>query len=389
MNLRKEQLYLVGVELIYIVGIFSYSILKKSYILSLEEFYQVPCIFLLMCLLLALQLGKRQKKRVLGVLFLLNSLFIWKWGDLYFFFMPIILLEFLIEMDWPLLWSSSLLLILPWVEEPLGYFLAILFFGIIYYQHTILFASHRKVMDQLLHNEGNLQRNLEKETLRHKQEIQSFTLTYENERLEEKRQLSQNLHDKLGHSINGSIFQLEACKLLLYKKPEETEEKLQSVITNLRESMDEIRWLLRKEKPSSGEMNLLKLKSFCNSFQEKYELPVCFSCEGSGEGIQEEVWLLLLDSFIEAFSNTLKYAQCSQIQVTLFIYPRFLRCSIKDDGKGCRQLKEGMGISGIKERVRRLGGSVDITSHLGFEIQLYLPLGEGEKDGTHTTDYCG
>ena len=388
MNLRKEQLYLIGVELIYIVGVFIYGVLQKSYVLSTKEFYQVPCIFLLMCLLLALQLGGQHKKLLLVALFLAEGLFIWKWGDPYYFFLPIILLELLAHKGWPLLWISSLLLTLPQVGEPLAYFLALLFFSIIYYQHAILFENHRKVMEQLLHNENTLQCHLQKEALRHKQEIQSFTLTYENERLEEKRQLSQNLHDKLGHSINGSIFQLEACKLLLYKKPEETEQKLQSVITNLRESMDEIRGILRKEKPPRGETNLLKLKSFCNSFQEKYALPVHLRCEGKGDGVKEEIWLLLLDSLIEAFSNTLKYAQCSQIEVELFIYPRFLRCHIRDDGKGCPKLKEGMGISGIKERVRYLGGSVDVTSHPGFELQLFIPLGEERQGGTYTADYC-
>ena len=59
-------------------------------------------------------------------------------------------------------------------------------------------------------------------------------LEAENKVLSERATLSQTLHDKLGHNINGSIYQLEAVKLLIDKDPGKAGGMVQSVIDQLR-----------------------------------------------------------------------------------------------------------------------------------------------------------
>lgn len=52
-------------------------------------------------------------------------------------------------------------------------------------------------------------------------------------------------HDKLGHNINGSVYQLEAIKVLMEKGPETSRKMIQAVIDQLRSGMDEIRGILK------------------------------------------------------------------------------------------------------------------------------------------------
>ena len=56
------------------------------------------------------------------------------------------------------------------------------------------------------------------------------------------------------------------------------------------------------------------------------------------------------------------------------IFNQILRMEIEDNGKGCKKVKEGMGISGIKERIWAVGGSVDIISEEGFCLKILVPL---------------
>ena len=47
---------------------------------------------------------------------------------------------------------------------------------------------------------------------------------------------------------------------------------------------------------------------------------------------------------------------------------------IEDNGKDCKKVKEGMGISGIKERIWAVGGTTDIISETGFCLKILVPL---------------
>jgi len=265
-------------------------------------------------------------------------------------------------------------------DKQLFFIVCLLLIGI-YYQHYFIIGKYKRNISAFLDGEVTLQKAIKKQDLRHQNDIEKYALIYENEKLDEKGKLSQALHDKIGHSINGSIFQLEACKLLIDKKPELTKEKLQDVIENLRGSMDEIRMILRREKPQTSEIKFVQFKRLCADFREKYSINVDFECEGEASDLSENVWELLLDNTIEAFSNALKYSGCDTIAIHIFVFNKLIRCTIKDNGKGCKNIKEGMGLSGMKERVRSIGGTLDIASEVGFQINILLPLGESEKNG--------
>ena len=55
--------------------------------------------------------------------------------------------------------------------------------------------------------------------------------------------------------------------------------------------------------------------------------------------------------------------------------PDGLRVHARDDGRGASAVSPGHGIAGMQERVRDLGGRVELSSHpgRGFEVQVFLP----------------
>ncbi len=81
-----------------------------------------------------------------------------------------------------------------------------------------------------------------------------------------------------------------------------------------------------------------------------------------------------MDNSVEAVTNALKYAQCTQILVVIILLHKVVRCSIEDNGAGCEVFKEGMGIQGMKNRIRKVNGFIDIHSENGFHINMIIPL---------------
>lgn len=297
------------------------------------------------------------------------------WFDpIFCFFLPFTLLDIIGHFNvHPIMYPTILLGSILYPHDQSLYIMLSIACIFLYYQQYIVIKKYQIYLNNLSLQELLLKNSIDKQSIRHKSEIEKFALIYKNERLQEKSQLSQNLHDKIGHSINGSIFQLEACKLLIDKKPEESKRIVTEVISSLRNSMDEIREILRKEKPDPSEIELVHIQKLCAEFQEKYGIETTLTYEGDTKSVPKDIWNLLLDNIIEAFSNTLKYAHCHSIQVGIFIYHKFVRCTIKDDGEGCLNIKEGMGISGMRERVLALGGTLSINSELGFEIITVIP----------------
>ncbi|MDF2614029.1 MAG: signal transduction histidine kinase [Clostridia bacterium] len=381
MDEKLNDFYFGMMKLIFLSLMIIYFIISKDSVLTQNQFGQISLLLILISILIAYELAHKLKIILLGIAAGLTMFVIYLFGDMYFLLIPIIILDAITFFNLnSKIYLTSVLGILG-CSNKLLYFLICLFLAGLYYQHYFVIQKYRDYVNILLSRERSLQKTIDRQDLRYQGDIEKFALVYENEKLEEKSKLSQALHDKIGHSINGSIFQLEACRLLVDKKPDQTKEKLQDVIDTLRASMDEIRMILRREKPQMGEIKYVQLKKLCTDFRTKYNIAVDFKCEGEASCLSEAIWELLLDNTIEAFSNALKYSGCDTIAIHIFIFNKLLRCTIKDNGKGCKSINDGMGLSGMKERIKSLGGTIDISSEIGFQINMLLPIGEDVKLG--------
>lgn len=245
--------------------------------------------------------------------------------------------------------------------------------GLIYCQHDFVVESYRKqtkadtVMEQTLKHSMN-QREHEMQ-----EEVRKNLLMAENQMLEERAELSQTLHDKLGHNINGSVYQLEAVKVLMEQEPEASKKMIQAVIDQMRGGMDEIRVILRKERPKKYKLTILQLEKLCEDCRLK-GVEAQLITEGVLNKIPEKYLEIILDNAYEAVSNSMKYAKCSKIKISVYVLNQMVRCSIEDNGVGCSEVIDGMGISGMRKRVREVNGILDFDTEIGFTINMLLPL---------------
>lgn len=253
-------------------------------------------------------------------------------------------------------------------------FMIITFLLLLYFQHYQIIGWYRRTVGENLEMESRLKSDMEHNNLAYKNELNKSRLQHDNEMLEEKARISQALHDKLGHSINGSLYQLEAVKVLMTKKPQESEKILQEVIDNLRGSMDEIRVIIRNERPNKKKMALKALQALCAECEEQYQIKATLEAPEADKEIPEQIWEIILDNTFEAVTNSLKYSGCSEIHISILVLGEVVRATVKDNGKGCDNIVESMGIQGMKQRVRNVKGYFDIESEHGFCINMILPL---------------
>lgn len=262
------------------------------------------------------------------------------------------------------------------------------FIGIVYWQHQYIVVPYERQMrednraEQKLKHRVNRAQELLQETVRQNK------LEAENQLLEERAALAQTLHDKLGHNINGSVYQLEAVKLLMETQPQRAHAMVQAVIDQLRTGMDEIRAILRRERPEKYRLALLQLEKLCEDCRGM-GVDAQLLTEGEMSDIPDEYLEIILDNAYEAVSNAMKYAGCSKIRIHIYVLNQMIRCTISDNGRGCVTFSDGMGISGMRQRMRRINGILDFETEAGFIINMLMPLQEVDRNGKNQGDYCG
>lgn len=284
--------------------------------------------------------------------------------------------------------SGSLLLyvwpmVLPFLYDGSGTFtqaVIVLLVGIIYIQHDFVVGTYRRQIAEDTRQELHLKKSMNSQEHELKEQLKQGLLAAENQALEERARLAQTLHDRLGHNINGSVYQLEAAKVLLDREPDTSRAMLEAVIDRLRAGMDEIRGILRRERPEKYRLAVLQLQRLLEECR-KMDIKAGLVAEGDLSKVPEKHLEIVLDNAYEAVSNALKYSSCTKMEIKLVVLNKVLRCSISDNGVGCGEIKDGMGIAGMRERVRRVNGILDITADAGFTVNMLLPIEQGENDG--------
>jgi signal transduction histidine kinase len=97
----------------------------------------------------------------------------------------------------------------------------------------------------------------------------------------------------------------------------------------------------------------------------------------------------------ESLTNVHRHAASSRVSVSIWRTPDEIRVEIKDEGKGISPEKRaeldlpgktGVGLRGMRERVRQLGGTLEIQSRQdrsGTVVIACLPLHKGTSTATN------
>ncbi|KHO61780.1 Signal transduction histidine kinase [Thermoanaerobacter sp. YS13] len=200
-------------------------------------------------------------------------------------------------------------------------------------------------------------------------------------KLEERNEISQKIHDYIGHTISGSLMQLEAVKILVLNNEKEKAEKfIQRTIEVLRSGHEEIRKVLKEIKPESDKVEINRVKLLIEKFKRTSNLEVSFKWEGKIERINYVYWSIMYENLRECLTNILKHSKATKVEIFIEVYNKFVKLEVKDNGIGKESIKKGLGLIGIEERAAGVGGKVILDGSNGFSVISLLPL-EGEGNG--------
>ncbi len=193
----------------------------------------------------------------------------------------------------------------------------------------------------------------------------------------ERNRIAREIHDNLGHYLTVVNVQLEAGKMLIERNPDKAREAVGKAQQMTQEGLQSIRQSIQALRVNAVENRPISeaLADLCNN-HEAGGVPTTYKVIGEERELNEKIKLTLYRIVQEGLTNSRKYADASQVNVSLdYSVNNSIAVSIKDDGAGATSTENGFGLLGIRERISLLGGTLDIRTALGagFLISATIP----------------
>ncbi len=201
---------------------------------------------------------------------------------------------------------------------------------------------------------------------------------------EQLHRLSRELHDELGQSLTAVASYLW---ILERKLPPQLDElrtpagEARRLVTKTLGEMRELSQLLRP--PALDLWGLAPLlEAHLDAFGGRHRVLTKFTAEGLPERLPEEIETAVYRIIQEALTNVARHARAKRVWVALRGTADELLLEVRDDGVGLpsgdgAKRPIGIGLIGIRERVRALRGTVELGSSGaggGARLVASLPL---------------
>lgn len=182
----------------------------------------------------------------------------------------------------------------------------------------------------------------------------------------ERERIARDLHDLLGHTLSVIAVKSELANRLLEQNPAKAKQEMQDVERISREALSEVRSAVTgyRAKGLTAEIAHAKLAL------ESAGVSFAYHAAATGlSSLQESTLSLVIR---EAVTNIIRHAQATRCAIKLSETADTLTLEIADNGQGCKG-EGGSGLSGMRERVQALGGSLTLESSGGLRLRVSLP----------------
>ncbi|WP_046745314.1 sensor histidine kinase [Kordia zhangzhouensis] len=214
----------------------------------------------------------------------------------------------------------------------------------------VLFLVFIKRKNNLLTEKQQAQREFENAIAETQIEIREQTL----------RNISWELHDNIGQLLTLAKIQLHQLS--------NTSEDVSEVSDTISKSLTELRALSKLINPDALKNIMLPeaLSLEVARFNRLNFIEATLVIKGEEQVIDDKAEIILFRILQEFFSNTIKHAKASKLDVTLTYANSKLTIVAKDNGKGfdesIEKLNKGIGLQNMKSRGKLIGAEIELES---------------------------
>jgi two-component system sensor histidine kinase UhpB len=191
---------------------------------------------------------------------------------------------------------------------------------------------------------------------------------------EERSRLARDLHDEVNQALTAILLRLEA---LSQAAPRELVDELTELKRLVNQAMGELLQLARQLRPTALDDHglLPAMQSQVRQFTAQTGIETDLRTNGDGNALAADEETAVFRIAQEALANIARHAQARRVEIDLHT-AEGVELTVRDDGRGFDTSTEstGLGLNGMAERARLVGGELTIESIPGAGTELCLKV---------------
>lgn len=211
-------------------------------------------------------------------------------------------------------------------------------------------------------------------------EIRELTAHLEGVKEAERAAVAREIHDDIGAIFFGLKVDLAWLKKRLAHEPAMLE-RLESMGAQLDSGVQASQRIVRSLRPAVLDFGVIGAAEWLASdFAKRTGIPCSFNTSVEELSLAPELGTAVFRVMQESLTNILRHAGASEVSVRFGTADGEVRLEVRDNGRGIGpedlSKRSSFGVRGMRERVRDLGGTLDIAPAAdgGTRLSLQLPL---------------
>lgn len=235
-------------------------------------------------------------------------------------------------------------------------------------------------------------RDLERHSLAAESELRRLSGQIRMAQEQERKFLSRELHDQVGQMLTGLRMEL-ASLARVHPSGDEFASRIASAKSTVEQTLGIVRNIAMLLRPSMlDDLGLTPaLRWLIKEISRSSSIEIQADIDPTLDSLPDAHRTCLYRVVQEALTNSSRHSGASRVDVTLWTGDGWVNGVISDDGRGFQraaQGPDGLGLLGMEERARELGGNIRIESAPGrgtrVEVRLPRPVRPGVANDQDT-----
>jgi two-component system sensor histidine kinase DesK len=187
---------------------------------------------------------------------------------------------------------------------------------------------------------------------------------------DERLRIARDLHDLLGHSLSLIALKSELARKLVEREPDRAAAEIDDIQSVSRTALKEVREAVQ------GYRRLALAEALENAREALAAAGIDCELEDIDVALPAEVDSVLAWAVREGSTNVIRHSGASHCVIRVDADDDSAALVIEDDGSAAPSQGRGSGLSGLRERARRVRGELEAGARPegGFRLRLTVPL---------------
>jgi signal transduction histidine kinase len=215
-------------------------------------------------------------------------------------------------------------------------------------------------------------------------------------REEERMRIAREIHDQLGGALTG--MKMDVVWLRKHLPPDHPQllERIEAITGLIDETVKTVRRIATELRPSLlDDVGLLPaIEWLTQDFQSRTSIAATLASNVEDLALGPDSSIAIYRAVQESLTNVARHARASSVQVQIDLQQDLLAVHIRDDGQGIEAADlaqtKSLGLAGMRERVRGVGGDVEIRGRpgQGTLVTIHIPMAPAQPaaDGDNSID---